>query len=98
MKIKISEYLAAIKRNLKMIALVILMTANSYASYQHGKYVGSLGGSLDTAGLEKLVATLAEPAPIQVADAGFLTMPPTVDEMNSRDREEAKNYKINRRK
>ena len=58
MKINFKTIGAAIPRNVKLAVVLILC----FASYQHGKFVGQLGGHYDSAAYEALIANVASGA------------------------------------
>jgi len=75
MKHYIKTFGAAIPRNAKLIAVLALV----FAGYQHGKYVGELGGKYDSAAYEGIIAQAAampEKQRIYAADQYIDANPP----------------------
>lgn len=59
---KIFSFLDALSRNAKMLSILSVALVFGFACYQHGKYVGQLGGHYDSAAYEGIIATAsAEP-------------------------------------
>lgn len=50
-------------KRIAIIAKLALILILCFASYQHGKFVGALGGRYDSASYESLIASVAVSAP-----------------------------------
>lgn len=87
---KISQAYNAITRNIKLILVMSLVVLGTFSGYQHGKYVGQLGGRYDSASYEAIISKAAN---VEVADSRSIQMPPTIDEMATKEQEETKAYR-----
>lgn len=88
---KISQAYNAITRNIKLISVMSLVVLGTFSGYEHGKYVGQLGGKYDSAAYEAIISKAAN---VEVADSGSIQMPPTIDQMAAtKEQEEMKAYR-----